>query len=64
MPIYEVRGPDAARKYWLVEVESEGAFLSEAARAGSYSKKERAQAAADKLNKPMRRSEPHHLRYS
>lgn len=64
MPIYEVRGPDVARKYWLVEVESEGAFLSETARAGSYSKKERAQAAADKLNKQMRRIEPHHLRYS
>lgn len=64
MPIFEVRGPDVARKYWLVEVESEGAFLSETPRAGSYSKKERAQAAADKLNKPMRRSEPHHLRCS
>ncbi len=64
MPVYEVRGPDVARKYWLVAVESEGAFLSETPRAGSYSKKERAQAAADKLNKRQGNSEPHHFRYS
>lgn len=60
MLIYEVRGPDVAGKYWLVEVESDGAFLSETPRAGSYSKRERAQAAADKLNK-LQGNEPHYL---
>lgn len=51
MPTYEVRGPDVAGKYWVVEVACEGAFLSEIPLNGSYSKKEKAQAAADKLNK-------------
>lgn len=51
MPTYEVRGPDVGGKYWVVEIASEGAFLSEIALNGSYSKKEKAQAAADKLNK-------------
>lgn len=51
MPTYEVRGPDVAGKYRVVEVECEGPFLSETPLSGSYSKKERAQAAADKMNK-------------
>lgn len=51
MPTYEVRGPDVAGKYWVVEVACEGAFLSEIPLNGSYSKKEKAQAVVDKLNK-------------
>lgn len=50
MPTYEVRGPDVAGKYWVVEVAIEGAFLSEKPLDGSYSKKEKAQAVADRLN--------------
>jgi len=50
MSTYEVRGPDVAGKYWVVEVSIEGAFLLEKPLNGSYSKKEKAQAAADKLN--------------
>lgn len=59
MPIYEVRGPDVAGKYWLVEIESDGAFLSETPRAASYSKRERARAAADRLNK-LQGNEPNY----
>lgn len=59
MSTFEVRGPDRAGKYWVVEIHSEGAFLSETSRAGSYSTKPKAQAAADKLedriNSPKRR---------
>lgn len=51
MPTYEVRGPDWSKKYWVVEIENAVAFLSEIAVNGSYSKKERAQAMAAKLNK-------------
>lgn len=36
MATYEVRGPDVAGKYWVVEVATEGAFLSETPLNGSY----------------------------
>lgn len=58
MPTYEVRGPDVAGKYWVVEVATEGAFLSETPLSGSYSKKEKAEATADKLNERWSRQPP------
>ena len=51
MSTYEVRGPDVAGKYWVVEVTSDGIFLAEIPISGSYSQRPRAQAAADRLNK-------------
>lgn len=51
MLTYEVRGPDLAKRYWVVEIECQGAFLSETNVGGSYSNKERAQAATNKLNR-------------
>lgn len=50
MPTFEVRGPDRTGRYWVVEIQSEGAFLLETSRAGSYPTKLKAQTAADKLN--------------
>lgn len=51
MPTYEVRGPDRAGSYWVVEIEVKGAVISETPLAASYPSREKAQAAADKKNK-------------